>query len=109
MMRWSWLGSSPVVSVSRTIWRTRAILTAVEASVDGRVRQPVGALVALIARVSLHPVPVDAMSRDQRVELLPQVDVLDGLLVGRAPVAPFPVDDPGRDAVLDVLRIGVEL
>src|SRR5882672_5578067 len=107
MMRWPCPASRPVVSVSRTICRTRAILTAAEAEVDGLVRQAIDAFIAGVARVTLYPVPGDAVTDHERIELLPEVDVLHRLLVGRAPVAALPVADPGRDAVLDVLRVGI--
>ena len=39
----------------------------------------------------LHPVPAHAMLRQRRVEPLPQVDVLDRLLVGGAPAVALPL------------------
>src|SRR5690606_8962898 len=39
--------------------------------------QRVGALVARVAGMAAHPAPVHLVARDQLVELLPQVDVLD--------------------------------
>src|SRR6266571_8204787 len=59
--------------------------------------------------VSLDPVPGDAVRTGEPVELAPQVHVLDRLLVGGAPAAPLPVADPFADALLHVLRVGVDL
>src|SRR5882724_411842 len=73
------------------------------------IRERIGALVLWVPRVSLHPVPADAVPARCALELLPQVDVLDGLLVGGAPAAPLPVGQPFADTFLDVLRVGVDL
>src|SRR4029077_447618 len=42
------------------------------------------------------------------VEPLPKIDVFDRLLVGRAPVPPFPPVDPFGDAVAQILTVAVE-
>ncbi len=59
--------------------------------VDAAVRERVGALVLRMAGVAAHPVPLDVVRGSERIELLPQVLVLDRLAVGRAPAAALPV------------------
>ena len=73
-----------------------------------QVRQFVRPLVARISRVAFDPDPIDFVQGAEGIELLPQVHVLDGLLVGCAPASPFPIVDPDADAFLNVLRIGVQ-
>src|SRR5687767_10768859 len=99
MMRSPSLALRPVVSVSRTI-----CLSTWNAFVGETVRP----FVLDVSGVALHPVPLDVVLRRQLVELAPQVGVLHRLLVGGAPAAPLPVVDPQRDALLHVLRIGVQ-
>src|SRR5712691_3604756 len=59
--------------------------------------------------VALDPVPGDAVRPGETIELLPQVHVLLRFLVGGAPAAALPVRQPFADALLHVLRIGVDL
>src|SRR5258708_18706234 len=59
--------------------------------------------------VALHPVPGDTVRPGETIELLPQVHVLHRLLVGGAPAAALPFRQPFADALLHVLRIGVDL
>src|SRR5713226_7696303 len=59
--------------------------------------------------VALHPVPGDTVRPGETIELLPQVHVLHRLLVGGAPAAALPLRQPFADALLHVLRIGVDL
>src|SRR6266536_1830618 len=59
--------------------------------------------------VALDPVPTDAVGLCQRVELAPQLGVLDWLAVARFPAVFFPAVDPRLDAVLDVLRVGKKI
>src|SRR5437868_978704 len=99
MMRSPSLALRPVVSVSRTTWRVIFW--------NSLVRQRVGAFVFRMPGVAAHPMPLYLMFGRELVELLPQVDIFDGLLVGGAPAAALPVVDPGRDALLDVERIRI--
>src|SRR5689334_21775473 len=62
-----------------------------------------------MARMALHPVPLDLMLRGQRIETLPQIDILHRLLVGSPPSAALPVVNPYADALLHILRVGVEI
>src|SRR5271168_4494869 len=48
-------------------------------------RQRVGALVEVVAGMAAHPMPVHGVAGDGGVEALPQVDILDRLLVGGFP------------------------
>ena len=48
-------------------------------------------------------------ARARLVEALPQLGVLHRLLVGGPPAVPLPAVDPGGDAVLHVLAVGVQL
>ena len=50
--------------------------------------------------MALDPDPLDVVLLHQLVELLPEVDVLDRLLVRGAPAPLFPVVNPDGDAVL---------
>src|SRR5438094_559622 len=59
--------------------------------------------------VAPDPVPGDAVRSSETIELLPQIHVLHRFLVGGAPAAPLPVGQPFADALLHVLRIGVDL
>src|SRR5690349_8984057 len=100
MMRSPSLALRPVVSVSST--------TCLVIVWNPLVGQGVRPLVLRVSCVSLHPMPLYLMFRRERVELFPEVDVLDVFLVGGAPVAALPRVDPARDAFLHVLRVGVE-
>ncbi len=52
----------------------------------------------VVAGMALDPVPAHLVARERRVEALPQVDILDRLLVGGAPAVPLPALDPAGDA-----------
>src|SRR5512145_796666 len=98
MMRSPSLGFNPVVSVSRTIcfsWYSSV----------GELVRP---LVLRMPGVAAHPAPFYVVLRRELVEAPPQVLVLYRLFVRSAPAATLPVADPGRDALHDVKRIGVE-
>src|ERR1700682_2474499 len=72
-------------------------------------RQLVGALIRVMAGVALDPVPAHLVLMQRRVQPLPQVDVLDRLLVRRTPAVLLPAMDPAGDALTDVLAVGVEV
>src|SRR4051794_29326972 len=95
------LALSPGGSVSRTTWRVIVVRYPL-------VSQSVCALVLRMPGMAAHPVPLYIMLFRQLAEALPQVHVLDRLLVGGAPAAPPPVVDPGRDALLHVEGVGVQ-
>src|SRR5690606_37096577 len=72
------------------------------------VRQPVGALVPRVPGVAPDPVPLDLVLARELVEAAPEVDVLHGLAIRGGPALALPGVDPFRDALLHVLRVGVE-
>src|SRR5437762_7371268 len=76
---------------------------------DAVARQLIGALVGVMAGVALDPVPADLMRLQRGIEPLPQVDVLDGLLVGGAPAVFLPAMDPAGDALTHILAVGGEV
>ena len=109
MMRWPELGSRPVVSVSRTICRMGRESTAgLHASVDRSIASASTRSLPAYARMALDPVPFDVVTVRERVELLPQILVLHGLLVRGLPAARLPARQPLGDALAHVLRIRVD-
>jgi len=48
------------------------------------------------------------MMAERRIQPLPQVDVLNRLLIGGLPAALFPVMDPAGDPLAQVLAVGAE-
>src|SRR5262245_22676494 len=100
MIRCPALASRPVVSTSRTICRMARESTSsgLGHGIDGAVGELVDALVTRDSRMSLDPVPLELVFLRERVELLPQVLVLDGLLVGGFPAAALPVRQPFEHA-----------
>src|SRR5688572_4129528 len=98
MMRSPSFGLRPVVSVSRITCLTW----------NSFIREPIGSFVFGVPRVSPHPVPFYVVLGGELVQPPPQILVLDGLLVGRAPAAALPVLDPGRNPFHDVERVGVD-
>src|SRR5436190_3994459 len=61
---------------------------------DGIARELVGALVHQVAGMASNPVPAQVVALERGVEPLPQVDILDRLLVGCAPAVALPIADP---------------
>src|ERR1700733_1615893 len=59
--------------------------------------------------MALDPVPAHLVRLWRFVEALPQLRVLDRLLVGGAPAVLFPAVDPAGDALTDILAVGVEV
>src|SRR5581483_7668491 len=68
----------------------------------------VGAFVLGMAGMAAHPVPGDPVRRSGAVEALPQIEILDRLLVRGAPAARLPAGQPAGDAVAHILAVGVE-
>src|SRR5436190_2312640 len=101
MMRSPSLALSPVVSVSSTTWRVIVLW-------NPPVSERVSSFVFRMPGVAAHPVPLYLMFGGELVELLPQIDILHVLLVGRAPAPPLPVMDPGGDALLHVERVRID-
>src|SRR6476469_9099725 len=75
---------------------------------DAAPRQRVGALVAGIARVPLHPHPIDVVRAYRFGQPAPQVVVLDRLLGRGLPAVALPALDPLGDPVEQVLAVGVQ-
>lgn len=63
---------------------------------DTLIRQPIGTLIARVARMAFDPAPVNGVSATfhQFIESLPQVDVLDRLLGGCFPAFGLPARQP---------------
>src|SRR5262245_63006430 len=59
--------------------------------------------------MAFDPDPLDVVLPAELVEAQPEVLILHRLLVGGAPATPLPVVDPGADAELHVLRVGMDL
>src|SRR5262249_15559732 len=59
--------------------------------------------------MAAQPVPPHATPPRERVEALPEIDVLDRLLVGGAPAVALPLIDPRHDAVAQILAVGVDV
>src|SRR6185312_6188146 len=76
---------------------------------DAAIRELVRAVIARRIGMAAHPVPADPMMRAQRVELAPEIRVLDRLAVARAPAVLLPRVDPALDSLLHVLGIEVEV
>ena len=70
---------------------------------DGKL---IAAVVIGMIGVAFGPLPDSLMAADLFVEILPEVLVLDGLLVFGAPVVALPGVDPLGDALADVFAIG---
>src|SRR4029077_14882194 len=76
---------------------------------DAFARQLIGALVLLMAGGALDPVPAHLMRLQRRVEALPQLGILDRLLVAGAPAVLLPAMNPPRDALAHILAVGGEV
>src|SRR5471030_1593727 len=70
---------------------------------DAVARQLVGALIGVVTGMALDPVPAHLVLVQRRVQPLPQIDVLDRLLVRGAPAVPLPAMDPAGDALTHIL------
>src|SRR5882672_4620257 len=103
MMRSPSLAFSPVVSVSRTTCRIGIPRG------YSLICELVGPFVFWMPGVTPNPMPLYLMLRRQLVQAPPEIFIFYRLLVSRLPLAAFPGVDPGGDALLDILRIGVEL
>ena len=63
------------------------------------VGKEVRTLVLFMASMASHPMPLNAVTAKRLVEPLPQLCILDRLLLGRAPAIAPPSVDPLSDAV----------
>src|SRR6516165_6750059 len=71
-------------------------------------RQRIGAFVFGVAGMTAHPDPGDIVPSSGGVEPVPEIDVLDWLLVGGEPPAALPAVHPFGDAVAQILAVAVE-
>src|SRR5258706_3901504 len=105
---------------TRFVWRIisgRFRKTALRRSVRPRfhkrlhalARQRVGALVLGVAGMAFYPAPVHAVIRQGFLQALPEIHVLHRFLVGGLPTAALPLREPGRDAELEILAVGVDV
>src|SRR6516162_10124392 len=70
--------------------------------------QCVHAVVLRMAAVALDPMPFDPVRLRGLDQLLPQLGILDRLLVRGAPAVALPVVDPARDSIADVDAVRME-
>src|SRR6266851_1964333 len=59
----------------------------------------VGAFVEIVTGMTAHPMPMHSVAADRGLESLPQIRVLDRLLVAGPPAVAFPALDPARDSL----------
>src|SRR5215510_14046464 len=59
--------------------------------------------------MATHPVPAYLVRQNGGVKLLPEIGVLDRLLVGGAPAIALPAVNPLHDAVAQILAVGMEI
>ena len=69
----------------------------------------IDAVVLWMSAMTLHPMPFDSVRRRSIEQLLPELRVLDRLLVRRAPPVLAPFVDPSGDPIADVNAIGVKV
>src|SRR3954462_911075 len=106
MIRSPSLALRPVVSVSSTICLLNRRIPRGRYSFIG---EPVGPFVLGMASVALHPMPLYLMERRQCIQLFPQIDIFNRLLVRGEPAASLPVVHPLGDSLHHVQGIGVDL
>ena len=105
-------GSTPVRPIRRPARPTRPAGTAPKPWPRlGRATglEVVGALVHVVPGVAFDPFEGDAASFHSAVDLLDQLQVLDGFLVGLRPAALFPAESPLGHDVDRVLRVGEDV
>ncbi len=66
-------------------------------------------VVLRMAAMTFHPMPFDPMPRGGLDELLPQLGILDRLLVRGPPTILLPFLDPARDSIANIDAVGVKL
>ena len=78
----------------------------------GTNRQAVSSLIPQLASVSLHPVPVNLMSADSLIKLLPEIRICERSCFSwrTTPPAQFlPIRDPFGNPLFQVLGIGIQV
>src|SRR5258707_329389 len=58
--------------------------------------------------MAAHPDELHLVRLHGRRQALPEIDILDRVLVGGTPIPPLPVVDPGGDAVAHIAAVGVQ-
>src|SRR5688572_30197257 len=74
-----------------------------------RAGERVDAVIFEMAAVAFYPMPLDPVAGDRVEQLLPQIGVLDRLLVRGPPAVALPAVDPARDPLADIIAICGEL
>src|SRR5215218_10094820 len=98
--RKAWMaGSSPAMTDDAVTRATHSDLRLQPRHRDAVAGELIGALVFVVAGVALDPVPVHLMRLQRGVEALPEIDILDRLLVRRAPAVLLPAVNPPGDAL----------
>src|SRR3954469_7833949 len=72
-------------------------------------RQGVDPVILGMPAMAFDPAPFDPVALGGRDQLLPQLRILDRLLVRRAPAIALPVVNPARDPIADILAVGMKL
>jgi len=68
----------------------------------------VDAVVLRVPAVAFDPLPFDAVRLTCLDQFLPELGVLHRLFVRGSPAIPLPIVDPARNAVADILAVGME-
>src|SRR3954451_12374648 len=76
--------------------------------IGGRTGECIDAVVLGVAAMALDPAPVDSVRGRSLDQLLPQLGILDRLLIGGPPAVSLPVVDPSGDSVADVDAVGMQ-
>src|SRR3954469_14736116 len=69
----------------------------------------IDAVVFRMPAMAFDPVPFDSVWSGGLDQLLPQLRILDGFLIGRAPAVLPPLVDPAGDSVANIGAVGMEL
>lgn len=93
----------------RVISAREALILFKLAALSGVPGQSIAALVLRVTGMAFDPMPFDVMSCYLLVQSLPQIDVFNRLLIGRAPAILPPVVDPLIDTVFNILTVSGEI
>jgi len=76
---------------------------------DFLIGELVTALVTCVSGVAFDPFPFDLVERCDPIEFPPKIRIFNRFLGRGFPAIPLPGVQPARDAILQILRVGVEL